>query len=93
MHYLQYITKGHIATHTIIVINLKWLYSLVFSGTTVLNNILLLITHNCLSITQASSSFELLDTRTFMYTTPTFITEAVHLITYVQLLLMTVAVN
>ena len=44
-----------------------------FSGTT---DILLLIVRSRLSITQASSSFKRLDMRTFMYATPTFITEA-----------------
>ena len=27
--YLEYVTKGHIAMHTIFVLNLKWLFSLV----------------------------------------------------------------
>ena len=76
-----------------VVLNLKQLYSLVFSGITVLNNILLLINHSHLSITQTSSSFKRLDMHTFMYATPTFITEALHLVTLVQLLLMAVAVN
>ena len=43
--------------------------------------------HSHLSITQASSSFKRLDMRTFMYTTPTFTTEALRLVTLVQLLL------
>ena len=60
------------------------------NGVTVLNNILLLITQSHLSITQASSSFKCLDTRLFMYATPTFITKALCLVTRVQLLLMTV---
>ena len=59
----------------------------------VLNNILLLITQSPLSIIQASSSFKHLDIRTFTYTTPTFITEVLRLVTQVQLLLTTVAVN
>ena len=46
-----------------------------------------------LSITQASSYFKRLDTRTFMYATPTFITEALRFVTLVQLLLTTVTVN
>ena len=58
-----------------------------------LNNILLLIARSRLSITQASSSFKRLDTCKFMYTTPTFITEAFCLVTLVQLLLTTVTVN
>ena len=44
-------------------------------------------------MTQASSSFKCLDTHMFMYATPTFITEAFGLVTRVQLLVMTVAVN
>ena len=63
-----------------------------FSGTTVLNNILLLITRSHLSITQASF-FKRLNMHTFKYATPTFITEALCLATLVQLLLTTVAVN
>ena len=62
-----------------------------FSST--LSNILLLIARSRLSITQASSSFKLLDMRAFTYTTPTFITEALRLATLVQLLLTTVTVN
>ena len=42
---------------------------------------------------QASSSFKHLNTHTFMYATPTFITEVLRLVTLVQLLVMTVAVN
>ena len=84
---LEYVTKGHIYN---IILNLKWLYSLFLNGTT---NISLLITCNRLSITQASSSFKRFDTHTSTYATPTFITEALHLVTLVQLLLMTVAVN
>ena len=60
---------------------------------TVLNNILLLITRSRLSISQVSSSFKHLNTHTFMYATPTFITEALHVVTLVQLLLTTVAFN
>ena len=59
----------------------------------VLNNILLLTTRSRLSIAQASSSFKHFDTHTFMYTTPTFITEALHLVTQVQLLLIDFTVN
>ena len=44
-------------------------------------------------ITQASSSFKCLDKRTFTYATPTFITEALRVVTLVQLLLTTVTVN
>ena len=46
-----------------------------------------------LFIGQASSSFKCFDMHTFMYATPTFITEAYPLVTEVQLLLMTVTVN
>ena len=35
---------------------------------------------------QVSSSFKLLDTRTFTYATPTIITKALRLVTQVQLL-------
>ena len=90
--YLEYVTKGH-SNACNIVLKLKRLYSLVFSGTTVLNNILLLIARSLLSISQASSSFKRLDTRTFTYTTPTFITEALRLVTLIQLVLTTVTVN
>ena len=79
---LEYIIKDQIATHTIL-FNLKWLYFL--SGITIQNNIILLITQSHLSVTQASSSFKHLDTHTTTYTTPTFITEAFRLVTYVQL--------
>ena len=53
------------------------------SGITVLHNIVLSISLSHLSIAQASSSFKCLDKRTFtyMYTTPTLITEALHLVT------------
>ena len=54
---------------------------------------ILLITQSHLSIAQAGFSFKHLDTHTFMYVTPTFITDALCLVTQVQLLLMTVAVN
>ena len=54
---------------------------------------LLLIACSCLFITQASSSFKRLNTRTFTYTTPTFITEVLHLVMLVQLFLMTVWFN
>ena len=60
---------------------------------TVLNNIILLITCSRLSIAQLSSSFKRLDTRTFTYATPILITEALRLVTRVQLLLTTIIVN
>ena len=53
---------------------------------TVLNNILLLTTQSRLSIAQASSSFKCLNMHTFTFATPTLITEALHLLTQVQLL-------
>ena len=53
----------------------------------VLNSILLLTTRSRLSIAQASSSFKLFDTRTFTYATPTFITEALSVVTQVQVFL------
>ena len=59
---------------------------LVVDSITVLNNILLLTTRIRLSIAQANSSFKLFDTSTFTYATPTFITEALRLVTQVQLL-------
>ena len=59
----------------------------------VLNNILLLITQSHLSIAQASSSFKCFDTHTFTYTTPAFKTEALRLLTQVQLLLIDFTVN
>ena len=75
------------------VLNLKRLFLWFLSGITVLNDILLLTTRSCLSIAQAKSSFKLFDTRTFTYATPTFITEALRLVTQVQLFLRTVTVN
>ena len=59
----------------------------------VLNSILLLTTRSRLSVAHASSSFKLFDTHTFTYATPTFITEALSLVTQVQLFLTTVIVN
>ena len=46
---------------------------------------ILLITQSRLSVTQASSSFECLDTCMPAYATPTFVTEALHVVAYVQL--------
>ena len=60
---------------------------------TVLNSIILIISRSHLSITQLSSSFKRLDMRTFTYTIPTLITEVLHFVTRVQLLLTTVTVN
>ena len=73
----------------------KFITALFFSFLVVkfLNNILLLIARSRLSVTQASSSFKRLDSLTFTYATPTFITEALCLVMLVQLLLTTVTVN
>ena len=46
---------------------------------------ILLITQRHLSAAQASSSFECLDTCVPAHATPTFVTEAFHLVAYVQL--------
>ena len=59
---------------------------------TVLNNIILRPWSH-LSIAQASSFFKHLNMRTFTYGTPTIITKVLHLVTRVQLLLITVTVN
>ena len=83
---LEYVTKDHLGMHSIqYYLNLKQLYSLVFCGITILNNIILLITRSGLYVAQASSSFKRLDMCTPMHTTPTFITEAFHFVTYVRL--------
>ena len=58
-----------------------------------LNNILLLTTRSHLSIAQASSSFKRFNTHTLTYITLTFITEALRLLTQVQLLLIDFTVN
>ena len=49
-----------------IVLYLKWPFLQFFSGITVVNNIILLITQNCSSVAQASSSFKCLDTATML---------------------------
>ena len=46
---------------------------------------IILITQGRLSAAQVSSSFECIDTRTPAHATPTFVTEAFHLVAYVQL--------
>ena len=56
---------------------------------TILNNLLLLITRSHLSIAQASSSFNRLNTCSPTHATPTFITEVLCLVTQVR----TVAFN
>ena len=60
---------------------------------TVLIKIILLITLSHLSVAQASSSFNRLDTCTPTHDTPTLITEALCLVTQAQLLLMTVSLD
>ena len=61
----------------------NWLHVLhVFEPT--LNDIILLITQSHLSVAQASSSFKCLSMNMPMHATPTLITEALHLVTYVQ---------
>ena len=79
---LEYVTKDHIATHTILFM-LKT--ALFFSFLVVWNNIILLITWSRLSVAQASSSFNRLDTCTLTHATPTFITETLCLVIRVQL--------
>ena len=44
-----------------------------------------MISQSRLSVPQASSSFKRLDMYTFTYATPTLITEALHIVTRVQL--------
>ena len=68
-----------------IALNLNDLFLYYVCSITVLNNILLLITWSCLSIPQASSSFELFDMHKFKYIAPTSITEVLFLVTQVQL--------
>ena len=87
MHYLEYVTKCHIYSNAYNIV-FKFKTALFFSFLVVqlfLNNISLLIAQSRLSITQASSSFKCLDTHTFTYATPTFITKALHLVKLVQL--------
>ena len=52
-----------------------------------------LLLNSRLSIAQASSSFKRFDTHTFTYTTPTFITEVLRILTQVQLVLIDFTVN
>ena len=62
-------------------------YQSLLLSTIVLNdNIVLIVTSSRLSIAQLSSPFKYLNMRTFTYATPILITEALHLITQVQLL-------
>ena len=61
--------------------NLKWLYFYFLGGISVVNNIIKLITCSFFSMILASSSFKCLDMHTFTYATPTFITEALCLVT------------
>ena len=78
--------------HTIL-FKFKTAYSLVLSGTYNCFKFILPITQSHLSIAQNSFSIKHPDMCTFMYATPTFITEALCLVTQLQLLLMTVTVN
>ena len=79
------------AMHTIL---FKILNSFFLQYLSSITYILLLLTQSHLSIAQASCSFKCsLNMCTFMHTTPTFITEVLHLVTQLQLLLMTVTVN
>ena len=73
MKQLEYATKGHIAMHKIL-FKLKG-FTLQFLSGTCITDITLLVTRNCLSVAQASSSFKCLNTCTLMYAAPTFITE------------------
>ena len=62
-------------------------YSIECMGNVVsLTGHILLITQSCLSVAQASSSFKCIDMCTPTHATPTFIAEALHLVTYVQLI-------
>ena len=55
-------------------------------GITILNNIVLLITRSSLSLSLATSSFKHLSMCTLMHAvTLTFITEALHLVSHVEL--------
>ena len=88
---------GLIATEVLALLpwlGLFWIFLVLFGSRHVLRHVMAILDIlGHLSIVQASSSFKLLDTCMFTYTTPTFITEALRLVTLVQLLLMTVAVN
>ena len=72
---------------------MAFFFSFLVVHITVLSIILLLTARSHLSIAQASSSFKYLDMHTFTYATPTFITEALRLLTQVQLLLIDFTVN
>ena len=61
--------------------------SLVLLYTVFLNNNIVLIIQSSLSTAQASTSFTWLDIRTSASTTPTFITEALCLVTQLQVFL------
>ena len=60
-------------------------FSLLVLQTTVLNNIIPIITQSRLSVAQASSSIKCLHTCTPIHATLIFITEVLHLFTYKQL--------
>ena len=84
---LEYVTKRTTKQRIQYHLCLKRLYSLVSDC------FKLLITRRRLSIAQANSSFNRLDTYTLTHATPTFITEALCIVTQVQLLLTTVSVD
>ena len=81
---LEYVTKDHIAIHTILN-KLKTTLFFSFLVVNCLNNILL-ITWSCFSVAQASSSFNCLDMCMPTRAAPTFITEVHFLVTQVQLI-------
>ena len=79
--------------HTILFSIKNGFILLILNAITILINIFVIISQSRLSIAQASFSFKCLNKRTFTYATPTFITEALCLVTRVQLLLTTAPVN
>ena len=86
--WLHWVTYGFTGLHMVTVgyselhmVTVGYTY-VVTSGITILNNI---ITQIRLSTAQASSFYPWLDTHTSMSITPTFITEALHLVTCLQL--------
>ena len=68
-------------------------FSVLMVHITILNNILLLTTQSYLSAAQDSSFLKCLDMHTFVYATPTFVSEAFCLVTQLQLLLTIVTMN
>ena len=86
MKHLEYVTKDHIAMRTILFkLETALFLSNFLGGITALNIIILLLIQSRLSVAKASYSFKHLDTCMPMYTTPTFITKAHCLVTYVQM--------